>query len=93
MIEQVRLPTQLGGNDCALAPGRDIYVENILNLNINKSSIKILGPSAGTEEKGGRTHYPAFLNHLQHQTRGRVEMASQMNTEWPLSFYKRAATI
>lgn len=84
MIEKVKLSTQLKENDCALALGREIYMENILNLNINKNNIKILGPSVGTEEKGGRTHYPAFLNHLQHQTRGRAEMASQMSTEWPL---------
>ena len=81
MIEKVKLSTQLKENDCALAVGREMYMENILNLNMNRNNIKILGPSEGTEEKGERTHYPAFLNHLQHQTRGRAEMAIQMNTE------------
>lgn len=93
MIEKVKVSIQLKENDCALALGREIYMESILNLNMNRNNTKILGPSVGTEEKRELTHYPAFLNHLQHQTRGRVEMASQMNTEWSLSFYKRAATI
>lgn len=36
------------------------------------------------------SHYPVVLNHLQHQTRGRAEMATLMNIEWIQSIYRKA---
>lgn len=58
----------------------------------HKSYIIILGPSLGIEERE-RTHYPVFLNRLQHQTQGRVETANLMNTDWSQSSYKKGANI
>lgn len=49
----------------------------------------ILRPLLENEGRGKHTHYPVVLNHLQHQTRGRAEMATLMNTEWLQSFYRK----
>ena len=50
----------------------------------------ILRPLLKNEGKQKHTHYPVVLNHLQHQTRGRAEMATLMNIEWIQSIYRKA---
>lgn len=67
-------------------------MENVLNINMKKNKITILGLSLAIEGRE-HTHYPVFLNHLRHQTQGRVEMASLTNTDWSQLVYKKAATI